>query len=231
VKFKKSKVVDSNYGSVSDFYENFYGQLQCGDGRGLTSKITHKSLETKINARHYSKVIEVGAGNGEHLKFLKHSFDCYLLTDLKYKNMNIEKEPSNKNIFFKHEDAMDFTFDDNIFDRLVATCIILHLRDPEKAMNEWRRVVKANGLISIYVPNGENVFTQLARNMTTGRRAKRLGYQGLNLFIAREHLNSAWAIEQLIRYVFCEDEVKIVTWPRLPFFMRIFTTYQIRVLK
>jgi SAM-dependent methyltransferase len=231
VKYKKSKVLDPSYGSVPEFYENFYGQLQCGDGRGLTSKVTHKSLERKIRRGHYSKVIEVGAGNGEHLKFLRHSFDYYLLTDLKYKNIDIENEDSEKKIFSKREDAMNFTFADNIFDRLVATCIVLHLRDPERAMNEWRRVVKANGLVSIYVPNGENIFTQLARNMTTGRRAKRLGYHGLNLFIAREHLNSAWSIEQLIRFVFREDEVKIVTWPRLPFFMRIFTTYQIRVIK
>lgn len=86
---------------ISDFYKSDYEEVY---GRGIVgwmSKQLHKSIERSFgNDMFFEVVCEIGAGHGEHFKFVKHSYGQYLETDL-----NIELLPERDKSRFPRVDA------------------------------------------------------------------------------------------------------------------------------
>jgi len=78
-------------------------------------------------------------------------------------------------------DAVSLPFPDQCFDRVIATCLIAHLKDPEVALTEWRRVLRKGGELTMYVPCELGFSLRLFRKLFLAPKAKRLGFQGLNL--------------------------------------------------
>lgn len=77
--------ITSEYGSQSVYYEEYYEKLNVR-GRGIGSRAfqkLHMAMEKPYNKKHFAKVLEIGAGTGEHLEFINHSYDEYLLTDIR----------------------------------------------------------------------------------------------------------------------------------------------------
>jgi ubiquinone/menaquinone biosynthesis C-methylase UbiE len=181
----------------------------------------------------FSKVLEVGAGDGLHVPFVKHAFERYLLTDVSFEALAKAQVlwRSDVRIGFALADAQKLPFPDSSVDRLIATCVLLHLRDPESALREWRRVTRPGGVVTCYVPNEPTLLTRLGRGVTSRRAANRAGFQGFDLMMAREHINHGWGMDQLVRHIFAEDLLKVDGWPlaRAPFSARVFNVYQIRV--
>ena len=74
---------------LDSFYKNQY-QRFIGTGIvGFVASLTHKSLE---NGRHRPvgtvyKILEVGAGGGQHIKFCKQNYSEYIMTDLRPENL------------------------------------------------------------------------------------------------------------------------------------------------
>jgi phosphatidylethanolamine/phosphatidyl-N-methylethanolamine N-methyltransferase len=227
------------YGSQKLWYSEIYQSLSCGAESGILARIAHSAIESNVfrnSSEKSEKVLEVGGGDGIHLRFVKSEFNEYVLTDyaddqLRLASMNLDSDP--RNIRFQNENAQSLSFSDNLFDRLVATCVLLHLDDPEGAISEWRRVVKNGGHLSIYYPHEPELLTRLARRMLIGRKASKLGFHGFDLLMAREHKNSAWRIEQFLNFVFINDIVKIKRWPFIkgPLFMNSFTVFHVKILK
>lgn len=51
---------------------------------GFIWTIVHKSMEKRYNKRtDLLRIIEVGAGQGQHFRFVKHKFSHYLATDIR----------------------------------------------------------------------------------------------------------------------------------------------------
>lgn len=68
------------------------------------------------------------------------------------------------NLKFKKMDAEDLQFENDTFDCIICSEVLEHLLDPQKALNEMRRVVKPSGRIAITTPNPWNwnaVFRKL----------------------------------------------------------------------
>jgi phosphatidylethanolamine/phosphatidyl-N-methylethanolamine N-methyltransferase len=224
---------DPRYGDPSTYYADFYDCAQCGGASGLF-RHAHRAMEHPYRQDDkYPEVIEVGAGTGIHFGFVQHAFIRYALTDLR--EASLEKARAS----FAHDprvtcsvaDAQDLPYDDWSFDRLIATCLLIHLPEPEKALIEWRRVVRPNGAVTIYVPN-EGAFLHLARRLTTARAANRLGYRGYQLMVAREHSNRSQALDLLIAHTFRKDHLIRRGWPlhSSPLAFTLFTVYQARIL-
>src|SRR4051794_36051853 len=58
--------------------ENYNGGLA-----GFFMSRSHKWCEQDFGTScHFSRVLEVGAGTGVHLKYVRHSFDEYIVTDI-----------------------------------------------------------------------------------------------------------------------------------------------------
>jgi SAM-dependent methyltransferase len=177
----------------------------------------------------FGTVLELGAGSGHHRQYVRHRYDTYIETDISYEEATAI-EAGTTVVRREYADAHELPYDDQSVDRLVATCLLAHLGDPEKALSDWRRVVKPNGLLSIYVPCEPGTALRAVRSVTTARKARRLGYDGYDLMLAREHRNHAVGLEQQVRHVFRHDSISAHRWP-FPFrtwVLNLFTIYHVR---
>jgi phosphatidylethanolamine/phosphatidyl-N-methylethanolamine N-methyltransferase len=225
---------DLRYGNVDVFYKEYYARMPCGNEGGIVAKLAHNFIERPFGPQVvHDEVLEVGAGDGLHLPFVKHDFRRYLMTDINEESLEMAKKrvAGRRGVEFGLADAQDLPYEDASFDRLIATCVLLHLPQPEQALLEWRRVTRPGGIVSIYVPSEPGLLTHAGRALTTKREAKRAGFQGYDLMIAREHINHSWGLDKLIRHVFHTDDLRAHAWPipGAPQACRAFTVYQATV--
>jgi ubiquinone/menaquinone biosynthesis C-methylase UbiE len=61
--------------------------------------------------------------------------------------------------------AESLNFPDAKFDRIIATCLVVHLKNIEKALLEWRRVLKPNGVITMYIALEPSIMLRLFWNL------------------------------------------------------------------
>ncbi len=180
---------------IEDFYNMKYTRL-LGDGCvGKLANFIHWKIESGVASDSYfPQVLEVGSGNGEHLKWVKHKYDKYIESDIRLRNDSQKQEK----VFRKVLNAECLVeIKSESIDRLVATCLIVHLTNPENALMEWRRVVNSkNGEVTIYVPCEPGFLLRLVRYLTTRRKASKLGYNHLSIHY-REHRNS-WILSNLL---------------------------------
>ena len=163
---------------------------------GLVSRFLHRTLESGgqvvrrnhiLNRSDLLTILEVGAG-GQHAQYVRHSFDRLIQCDIRPENIpNVADDPRIEKEF-KSVDAQSLPYGDNSHDRLIATCLLAHLSDPENALEEWKRVVRPGGAISIFVPCEPGFLLRITQMATTRRKQKSLGYNG-RLLHYREHRN------------------------------------------
>lgn len=219
-------------GDVNLFYSKFYKRIIREGPIGGVQNFSHKLLERSLSKLvSFKYVLEVGVGAGDHFRFVKHSFGMYIQSDIR---TNLLKEISNENNTVKLAiDASKLSFGNSKKDRVIATCLILHLAQSEETLEEWRRVTKNNGLISILVPCEPGIFLRTARYFTTILKAKKLGYPNYKLFNARDHINHLPGVNEIIKHVFKKDEIKVLKFPfaLLTWNFNLFYVYQIKVKK
>lgn len=223
-------MVSDRYGNVDYYYENFYSRIVGVETSGLSrllSSYPHKLLEAPFKCNSGYTILELGSGANEHFPYVENSFDSYVAVDIKKPKIF----PRHPRVHFVQGDIQSLPFEDSSFDRILATCILLHLNHPEKALLEMRRVIAENGFISIYLPTEPSIGLRFLRKIHTARKAKSLGYNGYDLFIARDHVTYFSRMIQLINYVFREDSVKYKFRP-IPlgtWYFNAFCIVQIRV--
>jgi SAM-dependent methyltransferase len=211
---------------IDDFYSNYYTKIFGAGLIGKMSDFVHWILEKPYkHSEIFGTVLEVGAGYGQHSKFVKHRYDCYIETDIRESNY----PHSNNRIKRLISDAENLTeIESNSIDRLIATCILAHLTNPEKALQNWKRVVKKKGHLSIYVPVEPSILLRLFRSVATTRKAKKMGLNHKSIHY-REHRNMWIYCDLLIRETFHGSNVKSRRFPVsfLPWNLRLFDIYEI----
>lgn len=188
---------------MSDGYEQCYytGSL------GRMWAHVHKLLERPFSrSQSFDKVLELGAGQGQHLQFVKHSYNDYWLTDLR--SDLVDQEELKDQVHVLSVDAQSLhQFADQSFDRLIATCLLVHLRDPLSALQEWRRVVKANGWLSIYVPLEPSLANRVARRLFIWPKSRRHGAEDPEFLMYFGHQIHYIALKVFMHRVFALDRV------------------------
>lgn len=184
-----------------------YDQLNYG--RSLSSLFMrrgHVLLERRFGADvHFNKVVEVGAGAGEHLGFLQHSFDEYLLTD--WNDIRLERARAalpdglRAKVKVAREDATRLSMPSGSVDRLVACHILEHLPQPHEVLREWHRVLRRGGVLSILLPCDPGLLWRLGRLLGPRANAQRAGIE-YDYWMAREHVNPIGNLVVFIRYYF-----------------------------
>ena len=211
-----TKPSNSRRGSVKVYYEEYYSRMMGNNSTGLLSlfwKYPHRLMEKPFKSNKNLRILELGFGEGEHINFVENDFSEYFATDIDKIRLEKSKIFSATNVVLKKENAGKLSFDDGSFDRVIATCLIAHLPNPENALQEWRRVLKPGGRISIYIPCEPGFSLRLFRKLFTAPKAKKLGFEGFNLYIARDHVNDAFRVLNLLVEVFREDAVKLIFRP------------------
>ncbi len=207
-------------GNIEVYYKEFYSQMMGHDSTGLMSflwKYPHKLMEKPFRTNSGLRILELGFGEGEHLQFVKSDFSEYLATDIDEKRLEKVSAKLPSKVVTKKVDASNLPFEDETFDRVIATCLIAHLQEPEKSLREWRRVLKPGGSMSVYVPCEPGFSLRLFRKLITAPKAKKLGFEGFNLYIARDHVSDAFRILNIAAETFRTDNQKMVF---RPFFLR-----------
>ncbi|MFP4361878.1 MAG: class I SAM-dependent methyltransferase [Alphaproteobacteria bacterium] len=191
-------------------------------GRSLAGRFMrrgHAVLEGPFGpARHFARVLEVGAGAGEHVGFVRHGFDDYLMTDRA--EVRLERARAalpaalRAKVRVGEEDATALSLADASVDRVIACHILEHLYRPHEVLREWNRVLRPGGTLSILLPCDPGLLWRLGRTLGPRRNARRAGID-YDYWMAREHVNPINNLVVFIRYYF--DAVDEVWYPlRLP---------------
>lgn len=219
-------------GNVEYFYSDFYKKIIREGKVGFVQNLSHKYLERSLkNEKNLRNILEVGVGSGDHLQFVTHTFDQYFQSDIRIAFLEeIEKKENLQSIVL---DATSIPLAESSVDRVISTCLLLHLKDPEKALSEWRRVVRDKGVVSILIPCEPGFLLRLARSLSTNLKAKKLGYINYKLFNARDHINHLPGLKELIKHVFNEDNIKVYKFPfpMMSWNFNLFFVYKIKISK
>ena len=187
----------------ADVYDdaNYSSPLQ-----SAVMRSSHRLAEKRfLKTSNFAKVLEIGAGTGEHLAFVRHGFDQYVLTDLDTRALEIAKNKlkdhhAGKLLFEKQSGAV-LNYADNSFDRLIATHVLEHIVQPHLVLKEWRRVVKIGGVLSILIPTDPGLAWRLGRHLGPRKNAMAQGI-AYDYVMAREHVNACNNLIALIRHYF-----------------------------
>lgn len=198
--------------------------IQEGSGK-FFSDYVHRTMETQLPRDYYDVVLELGSLNGFHKKFLKHRFNFYYETDILIKN-NTEIE---KNYIKKYQDAENLVdFKDNSIDRVIATCLLSHLKDPEKCLKEIKRVINNNGHVTLWVSNDPSILLRFFQIVFRRKSFKKNGldYDSIQY---REHISYFSRLNFLIYDVFKDFKIKRKELPfkKLWYQLNFVTIYQI----
>ena len=197
-----------------------YSEVCCTGAVGLVSGIVHRSLESfglffwnSILQRRTDclKILEVGAGKGQHARYIRHYFQRLTQSDIRPQNLPSDSYDPRLTIEARPVDAENLPYADSSYDRIVATCLLAHLTNPEKALEEWKRVVRPGGVISIFVPCEPGLLLRILQSMTTRRKQKKMGYDAWLLHY-REHRNHYPGMLTLIRHSYGSDS-RITSYP------------------
>lgn len=186
-------------------------------GGGLASRAfqkLHKAMEKPYNNKFFPKVLEIGGGTGEHLDFINHGYNEYLLTDIRKPSL-AKSWAGNPKISCIEANAESLPFEDQSFDRIISTCLLHHVERPEDVLYEILRLLKPDGQAMIYLTCDPGLMTRLVRRITTHRAAKKAGYQGFELLMAREHRNHIGSLLSMVKFVFRNRNVRIKYIPFL----------------
>ena len=197
------------------WYTECYTSTSYSGAIGRFHSAMHRSLERKLSGRTFGKVLEIGANNAEHLTFVNHDFETYLLTDVSSPAEEaLAKAEKRKGVSFELQDAQALTFNGETFDRVVVTCVLHHLSNPELALMEFRRVLKAGGQLDLLLPSDPGILFRFARAIGPMRKAKSRGLGEVKRLVdARDHINHSFGLLSLIRHVFRNDVIIIRTYP------------------
>jgi ubiquinone/menaquinone biosynthesis C-methylase UbiE len=207
---------------ASNYYENEYTYVANSGVANFFTGFTHRALETKssVKTRKLGSWLELGAGFGQHLQYLRVVPESYTLVDFDPKLIDKGKTlakglPDNlrNSVEFKVGDCEKLTFEDNSFDHVTVTCLLHHLSDLESALMEIRRVLKIQGTASIYVSCDPGILNRILRKVIILPRAKKVSFDNYSLFIAREHRNHFASIDVILRSTFVNDKVKRTFFP------------------
>lgn len=139
---RQQKVMERVYERIGPVYNFIYGKLLFNEGRETAIEL----LELKSG----HKVLEVGVGTGLTLPLYPRS--CHVVgVDLSESMLkeaeHLIKEKKLKHSSVKLMDASNLEFPDSEFDRVLGNLFISATSNPEKCLQEMKRVCKPGGII------------------------------------------------------------------------------------
>jgi SAM-dependent methyltransferase len=101
--------------------------------------------------RERTKILEIGCSGGPLLKSLLSQGYSYIYgIDNSREAIRLCKRRGLKNVFLM--DGVKPNFNSEEFDLIIASDVLEHIQDDEKAVKEWKRILKRDGVIICFVP-------------------------------------------------------------------------------
>lgn len=219
---KKTNIYPKKRIELPDNYKKIYEKVykENRDGTGLANYMSQKMEEWghtiiednfKINESH--KTLEIGAGNLNHLKYIKNNFQYDIIEPSKFFYENSLSIQRVNNIYSDIAEIKD----EVKYDRIISIMVLEHVLDLPTLLNSAQKILKKDGVFQASVPCQGELSFYLGWRFTTG-----LSFflkHGLNWgkIMEFEHVNSLSEIHNELKKVF-----KIVKIKRsaLPFFLK-----------
>jgi ubiquinone/menaquinone biosynthesis C-methylase UbiE len=224
---------------IASYYSNFYSQTHYKGFTGIYTRGYHKLLERQLPKKVDSVVIEVGGGSGEHLDFLQKAFDRYIIIDPFPNKLIINKiagEYKTSKVEFVTDVAERLPFESNFADRIIFTCVLLHLQESSKALSEARRVLKDGGNLSIYLPCDPGILYRFVRHFGSHLKQKKLtgkSMASIKYLWSLEHTGHVLGIQTQLKKIFENDDIRMRRYPFkfLSWNFNLFYIYQVEIKK
>ena len=216
----------SSYGDVEEYYKKYYDRMPCSNrtfNHIIHSKlsITKNIIFTKsINAKN-DVLLEVGIGSGNHFSY--ENFSTYIGIDLSLTNLELTKKKHGQNL--QEDAALDLINGDGLnlplksdyFPFIVMTCLAHHVSDVERLFSELLRVSRkdSESIIRIMLPTDPGVLFRIVRQLTQVPWARKLGFKGYKLYIARDHRNHFGSIREIAKWTYRNHVIKFKYFPFL----------------
>lgn len=122
----------------------------------MSLKRRARRIIEEINPKKDEKILDLGCGTGYYLFLLSNLPISLNLTGLDNDKKALDEAKTTlkkRKIEFVLGDSHTLPFKDNTFDKVVASEVLEHLVDDERALREIFRILKPNGIIIISVPS------------------------------------------------------------------------------
>ena len=161
----------------------------------------HKQLEKFDFPKNISKVLEVGAGNAPHYKFIKHQYDEYHIVETSGTIMG--NYTDNPKVIAVNYDGKILPYEKEYFDRIIISHCLEHIIDPEAFLFEMMEKLKTGGVLSISLPTDPGLLFRLGRvylKIFSLRNKYKISPEKFDYMNATEHVNSIFGLSSIIKY-------------------------------
>lgn len=200
---------------LSNWYQEFYTPLTYGGFQGEVQKWMHNSIEQGYSRQvHFETTLELGANNGEHLPFVRHGFDRYILSDIRVPNSSLLENTKVQGVEAQQIDATKINMESSSVDRILHMCLLHHIPDAESALIEIRRVLRPGGTADLFVSGDPGLAFSLARQLGPLRQMRKIGLGDVKQLVdARDHIGHVRGLSVLIRHIFARDLLSQKSFP------------------
>jgi SAM-dependent methyltransferase len=144
------------------------------------------------------RTLEVGSGLGEHIAHEDLSFQDYTALELRESMATQIRQRYPQVEVIVADVQAGIPALDRMFDRVVAVHVLEHLSNLPRALDEFRRVLKATGHLEIVMPCEGGLVYEIGRTLTSRRLFERRYHSSYDWFIRSEHVNNCWEIDREI---------------------------------
>jgi len=161
----------------------------------------HRQLEKFDFPKNISKVLEVGAGNAPHYKFIKHEYDEYHIVETS--GTIIGNYTDNPKVIAANYDGKILPYEKEYFDRIIISHCLEHIVDPEAFLFEMMEKLKTGGVLSISLPTDPGLLFRIGRlylKIFSLRNKYKISSEKFDYMNATEHVNSIFGLSSIIKY-------------------------------
>ncbi len=172
---------------IRDDFMNYWHQV-LPNRYGIIERFNH-GYPLRIMPSKTGKTLEIGSGRGEHIRYENLNIQEYTALELRSEMAEAIRAdfPSVEIVIGDCQEHIDVS--DNYFDRVLAIHVLEHLPNLPKAIDEIKRILKPDGLLSIVIPCEGGLAYSLARNISARRIFEKRYKQSYDWFVACEHIN------------------------------------------
>ena len=191
----------------------------------------HRQLEKFDFPKNISKVLEVGAGNAPHYKFIKHEYDEYHIVETS--GTVIQNYTDNPKVIATNYDGKTLPYEKEYFDRIIISHCLEHILNPESFLFEMMSKLKKGGILSISLPTDPGLLFRLGRlylKLFSIKKNYKITSQKFDYMNATEHVNSIFGLSSIIKYNYADS----IQENYLPFRIKSFDLnlfYNVHIIK
>ena len=165
-------VLQSGYGSGMDIsaYEKMANIEERSWWYRGRRTVCRALLERYFGGASKSEILDVGCGTGYNLQWLERFGNCRGV-DMSELALQYCREKGLDKVL--HHEAEGLPFADSEFELLTAFDVVEHISDDRAALQEFRRVLKPDGLVLIYTPALPQLYNEHDRIVHHKRRYRK----------------------------------------------------------